>query len=111
MTDKFDEVIYKKLNSEEKYYRGASVAQILTWVFEAWNALSDESIIKSKFGFILLKSLGFQTCCFFEEEEREKVYKRAKDISIGELTVEDPYYIEEDFEDNSESANDSEEDE
>ena len=41
--------------------------------------------------------IGFKCCAFFKKEEREKVYNRAKKLSVQkrEVPVPDPYYIEE----------------
>ena len=49
MISKFEEVVYRKLNSDEKIYRAASKHQLLIWIFEAWKELKDETIEKSFF--------------------------------------------------------------
>ena len=44
---------------------------------------------------MIFNMLGFDTCGFFgNAEDRKKVYKRAKQLSIQNLEQEDPYYIE-----------------
>ena len=47
MIEKFDEIVFKRMNSDEKVYRGANEHQILSWVLEAWRELSNETIEKS----------------------------------------------------------------
>lgn len=105
MLANFEQVVYQKLNSDQKYYKAASKFQIVSWILETWNEISNETIKNSTNSsfLILISNLSFETCGFYGggEEDREKAFKRAKSFSTGELNIQgdhDPVYVEEEEE-------------
>jgi len=74
----FEETVYRKLNSEEKYDKATSKYQRLRWIFESWKETTDE--LMTKVYFLISKNahlLGFEIYGFFSGEEgREKVFQR-----------------------------------
>jgi len=40
----FDDVVYRKVNSDQKFYKAASKSQVVRWVLEAWADIKDETI-------------------------------------------------------------------
>ena len=47
MINHFNDVVYKKLNSNKKYYRAPSVYQITNWICEGWTQITEETINNS----------------------------------------------------------------
>jgi len=47
MITNFDDVISRKVNSEQKFYKAASKYQVVNWILEAWTEIKEETIDKS----------------------------------------------------------------